>query len=105
VKIIWSPLAIERLSTIAAWLAADRPDAAQHLVDGMFSAVGSLSKFPHGGREVPEFQRPDVRESIYKQDRIVYRVSRKSIDILTVRHSLQLLDEHDLGDDPGLSEG
>jgi toxin ParE1/3/4 len=71
----------------------------------MFSAVGRLSKLPQSGREVPEFQRPDVRELIYKQYRIIYRVSKTSVDILTVRHSLQLLDEHDLGGDPGLTEG
>jgi len=98
VKIKWSPLAIERLSTIAEWIAADRPDAADRLVEEIFAAVKRLGQFPKSGREVPEFQRPDLREIIYGKYRIIYRVRKNSVEILTIRHSLQLLDEHELGE-------
>jgi toxin ParE1/3/4 len=96
VKIVWSPLAIERVSDIGAWIAADRPDAAEAVVDGIFEAVERLTRFPRSGREVPEFNRPEIREVIHRSYRVIYRVGRNRIDILTIRHSLQLLDEDDL---------
>ncbi len=99
-RITWSPLAIERLSAIVAWIAADRPVAADRLANGLFSAVERLAQFPESGREVPEFQRPGLREIIYRGYRVIYRKRRSIIEILTVRHSLQLLDDHDLGDEP-----
>jgi toxin ParE1/3/4 len=74
----------------------DRPETAERLVDGLFAAVARLAQFPLSGRQVPEFQREDLREIIQHGFRIIYRVETKRIAILTVRHSLQLLDEGDL---------
>jgi plasmid stabilization system protein ParE len=96
VKIFWSPLAIERVLEIAAWIATDRPEVAERVVDGIFEAVERLAKFPRSGRQVPEFERPEIRELIHRPYRIIYRVGPNRIDILTVRHSVQLLDEEDL---------
>jgi plasmid stabilization system protein ParE len=98
VNVRWSPLAIERVVEIAQWIAADRPNAADRLVDGLFSAVERLSEFPNSGRQVPEFDRPELREIVFQQFRIVYRVGSEHVDILTVRHSLQLMEEADLGE-------
>lgn len=97
-KVTWSPLAIERVLEIAAWIAAERPDAAEKLVDGIFAAVERLREFPESGRKVPEFERPELREIIYRKYRIVYRTESDVVEILTVRHSLQLLEESDLGE-------
>lgn len=95
-KVRWSPLAIERVAEIASWISADRPDSAQHLVDEIFAVVERLGRFPNSGRQVPEFQRPGLREIIHRTFRIIYRVEKGRVEILTVRHSLQLLDEDDL---------
>lgn len=95
-NVIWSPLAIERVLEIAAWVATDRPAAAEQLVDGMFEAVERLRDFPESGREVPEFDRPELREVIHGKYRIVYRTSPGAVEILTVRHSLEVLDEAEL---------
>jgi toxin ParE1/3/4 len=98
VNIAWSPLAIERILEIAAWIATDRRDAGEKLVEGIFAAVERLREFPESGRQVPEFERPELREVIYRKYRIIYRTESDLVEILTVRHSLQLLDEHDLGE-------
>jgi toxin ParE1/3/4 len=94
----WSPLAVERVVEIGEWIAADRPTAAGRVVEGLFAAVERLADFPESGRQVPEFERPDIREIIYREFRIIYRVNVDHVGILTVRHSLQLMDEADLGE-------
>ena len=97
-RVIWSPLAIERVREIAAWVAADRPAAADDLVDGIVGAVDRLRDVPGSGREVPEFERPDLREVFHGPYRIVYRASSEAVEVLTVRHSLQRMDESALDD-------
>jgi toxin ParE1/3/4 len=79
----WSPLAIDRVAEIGEWIATDHPDAALRIVDGIFAAVERLAEFPMSGRQVPEFERLDLREIIFEQFRIVYRVSAGQVDLLS----------------------
>ena len=94
--IIWSPLALERVAEIAEWIAAERPAAAERMVTELFGAVKRLSRFPESGRQVPEFDRAEIREVIHRGYRIVYRLAPEQIAILTVRHSFQLMEAGDL---------
>jgi toxin ParE1/3/4 len=96
VKIVWSPLAVDRVTEIVAWISRDRPVAAENLVQELFSSVEQLVSFPGRGRRVPEIDQPDIRELIHKRYRIIYRVKANSIEVLTVRHSRQDLEEEDL---------
>jgi len=98
--IVWSPLALERVAEIATWIAQERPAAAVRTVDALFAAVRRLARFPESGRRVPEFERPDLREVIHQRYRIIYRVAPDHIAILTIRHTLQLLDPNELGVGP-----
>lgn len=97
-RIVWSPLALERAEEIALFIAADNPLAATTWVDDLFSTVGRLADFPESGRIVPEVGAHRIREVIYGSYRVIYSV-REQIDILTVRHSSQLLRMAELGDD------
>ena len=90
-KIIWSPLALERVSEIADYIAQDNASAAEKWLKSVFDRVLLLKHFPHSGRIVPEVNRPEIREVFVKKYRIIYRVDTKSLSILTVRHGLQLL--------------
>jgi toxin ParE1/3/4 len=103
-RITWSPLALERVVEIVDWVAADRPGAARRLAEGIFQAVERLRDFPDSGRQVPEFDRPQLQEVFYGQYRVIYRVAGDEVSVLTVRHSLQSLDEADLEPDGGLTE-
>lgn len=88
----WSPLAIERVSEIAEYIARDNLPAAQRWVEEIFDRMGQLERFPDSGRLVPEDPtRPDLREIIHGNYRIIYRVSPEGVDILTVRHGRQRL--------------
>ncbi len=95
----WSPRAIDRVVEIGEWIASERPVAAIRIVDGLFDATERLKDFPESGRRVPEFsERVDLREIIYEQFRIIYRLSAAHVDIMTVRHSLQRMDLRDIGE-------
>jgi toxin ParE1/3/4 len=84
---------------IGSWIAADRPGAAAKLVGDLFAAVERLAIFPESGRAVPEFERDDLREVIFRSYRIIYRYATDRLEVLTVRHSLQELDPHDFGNE------
>lgn len=43
-KIVWSPLALERVEDTARYIAEDNPDAAVRWVEDLFSAVERLGK-------------------------------------------------------------
>ncbi len=92
-RIVWSPLAVQRLREAAEYIAHDKPGTAERWVGGAFEAVGRLAELPHSGRVVPELGRPDIREVIYGIYRIIYRVSPEAILVLTVQHGKQLIDE------------
>lgn len=90
-KIIWSPLAIERASEISEYIAQDNPTAAISWVETLFDKVNILKSSPKSGRMVPETQRDDIREIIYSNYRIIYAVTKNKICILTIRHGRQIL--------------
>jgi plasmid stabilization system protein ParE len=90
-KIIWSPLAIERASEIAEYIAQDKPSAAERWINTVFSKVETLKSAPEIGRMVPEIRSNEFRELIYGNYRIIYRLEKKQISILTIRYGMQIL--------------
>lgn len=90
-KIIWSPLAVERASEIAQYIALDKPSAADKWITTVFSKVEQLASSPEIGRVVPEIGDKLFRELIYGNYRIVYRIEKKQVSILTIRHGKQIL--------------
>jgi toxin ParE1/3/4 len=90
-KIIWSPLAIDRVSEIAEYIAQDKPSAAEKWIEALFSKVEQLQSSPEMGRAVPEIKNSQFRELIYGNYRIIYRVEKKQVSVLTIRHGKQIL--------------
>ena len=90
-KIIWSPLAIDRASEIAEYIALDKPSAADKWITTVFSKVKQLESSPKIGRVVPEIGNEQFRELIYGNYRIIYRIEKKQVSILTIRHGKQIL--------------
>ena len=91
-KLVWSPLALDRVEQIVNEIALDRPRAARNWVEGLFDVVHSLAQFPEKGRTVPEVGRADIRELIFQGHRVIYRVEPTRIAIVTVRHGRRNLD-------------
>jgi plasmid stabilization system protein ParE len=53
--------------------------------------VEELKAFPECGRIVPETGNKAIRELIYGNYRIIYRLEEKRISVLTIRHEKQIL--------------
>lgn len=96
-KVEWSPLALDRVSEIARYIAKDNPDAAERWVNELFDSVERLVDFPESGRVVPEVGVRRIREVIFGVYRVIYSVKDK-IEILTVRRGNQLLDMSEIDD-------
>jgi toxin ParE1/3/4 len=90
-KLIWSPLAVDKVSEIAAYIAQENLAAAEKWVDGVFRKVEDLQNFSESGRIVPETKNKTIRELIYRNYRLIYRLEEKRISLLTVRHGKQIL--------------
>ena len=90
-RIIWSPLAIDRASEIAGYIAQEKPSSAKKWIDTVFSKVEQLKSSPEIGRIVPEINDSQFRELIYGNYRIINRIETKKISILTIRHGQQIL--------------
>jgi toxin ParE1/3/4 len=97
-RIVWSPLALERVEDIAQYIAEDKPAAAVEWVDGLFATVERLADFPQSGRIVPELGAHRIREVMFGAYRVIYSI-KDQIDILTVRRSNQLLRASELDGD------
>lgn len=95
-KIIWSPLSLERIVEIAEYIAEDKPGASEKWLDSIFESVKRLKKLPESGRKVPEVNQPDIREILYGHYRIIYRIVEMEISILTIRHGKQLQSKEEL---------
>lgn len=87
-QIVWSPLALARLQEIRAFIALDKPEAAERLATRLVSVVEALRIHPYLGRVGPE---PGVRELIIGGTpySILYRVRVKRITISTILHASQ----------------
>ena len=97
-KIIWSPLAIDKASEIAEYISLDNPTAANKWINDVFDKVLILKSSPKIGRTVPEINRKEIREIIFGNYRIIYQIEKLNISILTVRHTKQILPiEHTKG--------
>lgn len=94
-KIKWTRQARDDLSEIRKYIARDAPVTARLFVERLRRSVERLRHFPEAGSVVMEFGNPHVRDMFFGMYRIIYRVGKESVDILTVFHSARLLDSLD----------
>ena len=82
-RVVWSPLAIDRAAEAATYIAKDSPAAARRWIDELFAFTATLARLPERGRRVPDLPRPDLRELLLGNYRIVYRLESRRITVLT----------------------
>jgi addiction module RelE/StbE family toxin len=97
-KLIWTHEALDQLMAIEAYIAKNNPERAAGFVDELIGHAESLPGQPQSGRIVPEVASSGIRELIFKNYRIVYRLNEDCIEILTVfeGHRLLRMDEVEL---------
>lgn len=91
VKIEWSPSSINNLEKIAEFIAQNSPLYAPVFIRKIINSVERLKDFPLSGRIVPEFNSPNLREIIFHNYRIVYRLKEDIIEIVLVTHGSKLI--------------
>jgi len=88
--LIWTRRAIEDVESIKQFIAQDSPHYAQLVTQRLVASVERLPALPQSGRIVPEINDPNIREVIQGSYRIVYRLIREEIHIVTVHHAARL---------------
>ena len=90
-KVTWTANAVDDLEQISKFIARDSLHYARIVVSKLYDAVDRLRKFPLSGRKVPEVDDPSLREIIIGGYRIIYRLKKSTIYILTIIHGRQNL--------------
>lgn len=88
VEIVWSLLARARLQEIRAYVAEDKPEAAEQLATRIVAVVEALRNHPRLGRTGAE---PGIRELIIGGTPyvVLYRVRGRRVVISTIWHGAQ----------------
>ena len=88
-EIILSLKALQDLESIISYIAQDNPDAANKFGKKLVEYTRVLHVSPTVGKEVPEFQSPDIRQLILKPYRVIYKIdeTNKQIHISRYWHS------------------
>jgi toxin ParE1/3/4 len=94
--LVWTKEALNKLKEIEDFIAKDNPTIAIRFVDYLINQTETLRNYPNSGRIVPEIGNEDIRELVLKNYRIIYKISEKSINILTIFEGHRLLRNNEL---------
>ena len=88
VEIVWAPLAILRLQQIRAYVAQDKPEAAERLAMRIVAIVETLRNHPRLGRAGAE---PGLRELVVGGTPYIvgYELARDQVTINMIWHGAQ----------------
>jgi addiction module RelE/StbE family toxin len=90
-RVVWTPQAIADVEAIRDYISRDSRRYATLVVDRIVESVGRLEAFPLSGRVVPEKNDDMLRELLWGNYRIVYRVAEEVTEVLTVFQGARLL--------------
>lgn len=92
-KIKWSPRAASNLEEICSYIARDSEYYASLFAKKIFLIIKDIPQFPKSGRVVPEYSNENLREKIYQNYRIVYRLKENLIEIVAICHGAKPLED------------
>jgi addiction module RelE/StbE family toxin len=95
--VIWTYTAKNDLQGIYLYIAKDSVFYAARLVDQIVQTVRNLKTHPKIGRVVPEYDQHNLREIIYHNYRIVYKITKNGIFIVAIVHASRDLTKIDFG--------
>jgi toxin ParE1/3/4 len=81
-KVIWTEKAEKQLDQIFEYIATDSSLYAHHTVGQIIEEAESIPSHPRKGRNVPEYEREDIREVFHHPYRIIYLLKDETIEIL-----------------------
>jgi toxin ParE1/3/4 len=87
----WSPRAATDFEDICAYIARDSEHYARLFARKIYKLVEEIPKTPKAGRVVPEYGDENIRERIYENYRIVYRLKKDTVEVVAIRHGSRQL--------------
>lgn len=90
-KVLWTHVAFKRLEEIYEYIEKDSPASAARWSERLLKKITAIKDFPRAGRVVPEIEAVSIREIIYGNYRIIYKIKDETAYILTIRHFKQIL--------------
>ncbi len=95
-KVIWADIAADDLKTIIEYIAYENPLNAQQVLNKIRKKASSLFTLPERGRLVPELKDQGIlqyRELIHSPWRIIYRISKNTVYVLSVLDSRRNIED------------
>ena len=83
-KITWTLPAVDDLESIRDYIAKDSELYATSIIEKIISSVEKLIAYPKIGRIIPEAKNQNLRELIFQNYRIMYRLYHNTIQIIAV---------------------
>ena len=91
VKLKWHNDAKRDLFQIYNYIYEDSVYYSIKTINNIIAKTDNLEYFPYIGRKIPEYNRENERELIYKSYRIMYRIESDKIFIRRIWHSARKL--------------
>jgi toxin ParE1/3/4 len=91
VEIVWTNQALQKLNKFVDFIARDDVEIAEKWALKVIKNTDQLIEQPESGRIVPEYNEPNLRELIFGNYRVIYRIRKEenTVYIQTVWHVRQ----------------
>jgi addiction module RelE/StbE family toxin len=89
-KLIWSPQSLRDIDNACDYIAKDSPRYASLFAERIVRLIEKIAEQPYLGAVVPEYNQEDLRERLFQNYRIVYRIERGAVRIVTIVHAARL---------------
>jgi toxin ParE1/3/4 len=89
-QLIWSPRFLQDVDNACEYIANESPQYAYLFAERLVLFIKTMADQPLLGAIVPEYGRVDLRERLFQNYRVVYRVSDERIELVTLIHAARL---------------
>jgi toxin ParE1/3/4 len=90
-KLIWSSRALADLDAACEFIARDSPRYASVFAERIVALIRTIPQQPRLGAVVPEYRMEDLRERLFHNFRIVYRLRGDVVQITAIIHAARLM--------------
>jgi toxin ParE1/3/4 len=90
-KLIWSSRALADLDAACEFIARDSPRYASLFAERIVATIETIPHHPWLGAVVPEYRMEELRERLFQNYRIVYRLRGDVVQIAAIIHAARLM--------------
>jgi toxin ParE1/3/4 len=90
-RLIWSPRAAADLEDICEYIAKTSEQYARVFAGRVVALIETIPLQPRAGGIVPEYDREDIRERVFHNYRVIYRLHGEDVQVVAISHGARLL--------------